>query len=78
MTSTGEGVRHPQTGAFFKRNVPIALSDDFRAMHDEASEWVEENGGDKGHGWMIQHPVSKCFLYQRARAENAVPFFTKK
>ncbi len=76
--STGEGVRHPQTGAFFKRNVPIALSDDFRAMHDEASEWVEENGGDKGHGWMIQHPVSKCFLYQRARAENAGPFCAKK
>ena len=74
---SGMGVRHPQTGKYFKKNVKIQLSDDFSAMLNEASEWVHNNGGDRGHGWMIEHPVKKCFIYQHARAKNGGTFLTK-
>ena len=70
----GFGIRHPMTGEYFKKNVDVRLSDDFRLMLDEASEWVYDNGGDRGNGWLIEHPVKKCFVYQQARAEKGSAF----
>jgi hypothetical protein len=67
---SGDGVRHPQTKAYFLRNKAIHLGLDFRQMLDEATEWVYENGGDRGNGWLIEHPVKKLWLYQQARAAN--------
>lgn len=67
---SGEGVRHPQTQEYFHKNKAIHLGLDFRQMLDEATEWVYENGGDKGNGWLIEHPVKKLWLYQQARATN--------
>ncbi len=63
----GEGIQHPTTRAYFKRNVHVQLHDDFYALLDEASEWVCQNGGDRGHGWLVEHPVKKCLIYQHAR-----------
>jgi len=71
----GLGVQHPSTSDFFKKNVKVKLSDDFREMLDEASEWVQNNGGDKGNGWLIEHPVKKCFVYQQERAERGSAFY---
>jgi hypothetical protein len=67
---SGEGVRHPQTQTYFLRNKAIHLGFDFREMLDEATEWVYENGGDRGNGWLIEHPVKKLLLYQQARVAN--------
>jgi len=74
----GCGVQHTQNKrAFFKKNTKIKLSDNFHSMQDEAYEWTHDNGGDPGHGWMISHPLNKCIIYQRARAENGGAFFSK-
>lgn len=67
---SGQGIKHPSTGAYFKKNKKIKLTDDFSAMLDEAKEWVDENGGDRGNGWLIEHPIKKCFVYQQERAEQ--------
>lgn len=74
---SGEGIRHPQTQNYFRRNKKIHLGLDFRQMLDEATEWVHENGGDRGNGWLIEHPVKKLWLYQQARAENNYMAFSK-
>lgn len=71
----GIGVTHPQTGERFLKNVKIHLGMDFEKMLDDASTFVYNNGGDRGHGWLIEHPVKKLLLYQHARAENGhMPF----
>jgi hypothetical protein len=73
----GNGVNHAENRkAWFRKNVKIRLSDNFQAMYNEASEWVEENGGDRGHGWLIEHPIKKLWVYQCARVENTGAFFT--
>jgi len=51
----------------------ISLSEDFDQLHKEATAWVEENGGDKGHGWLIQSPLKKIKRYQLARIDNGGP-----
>ena len=66
----GRGVRHPHTHEFFLKNKVIHLGMDFRQMLDEASEWVYNNGGDRGNGWLIEHPVKKLWIYQQARSKN--------
>uniref|UniRef100_A0A7S3V9T0 Uncharacterized protein n=1 Tax=Chaetoceros debilis TaxID=122233 RepID=A0A7S3V9T0_9STRA len=76
----GRGVRHPHTGEVFLKGTKetkrtkdgsyIHMGMDFRSMLDDASEWVYNNGGDRGNGWLIEHPVKKLWIYQQARAAN--------
>jgi hypothetical protein len=70
----GKGVRHPQTHNYFLEGTKIHLGMDFRNMLNEASEWVYNNGGDRGNGWLIEHPVKKLWLYQQARSHRGKPF----
>jgi len=73
----GKGVRHPFSGKWFKKGVELNLADDFATMHLEADDWVEENGGDLGHGWLICHPIKKIWRYQVARADQGGKPFMK-
>lgn len=73
----GEGVKHPMTNEYFKRNVKIHLDHNFHALLEEASEWVYNNGGDRGHGWLVEHPVKKCLIYQHARFKHGSSFHTE-
>jgi len=75
--ANGVGVQHPATREGFKKNEKIHLGCNFRAMLDEASEWVYSNGGDRGNGWLIEHPVKKCLIYQMARVEHGTAFFSE-
>lgn len=72
----GIGVQHPATRESFKNNEKIHIGCNFRAMLDDASEWVYSNGGDRGNGWLIEHPVKKCLIYQIARVERGTAFFS--
>eukprot|EP00559_Dactyliosolen_fragilissimus_P007851 CAMPEP_0184863522 /NCGR_PEP_ID=MMETSP0580-20130426/11399_1 /TAXON_ID=1118495 /ORGANISM="Dactyliosolen fragilissimus" /LENGTH=229 /DNA_ID=CAMNT_0027361893 /DNA_START=32 /DNA_END=718 /DNA_ORIENTATION=- len=47
----GLGVQHPSTKAYFLKNTNLSLGDDLKQILDEASEWVHDNGGDRGNGW---------------------------
>mmetsp|Transcript_20482 Transcript_20482/g.24408 ORF Transcript_20482/g.24408 Transcript_20482/m.24408 type:complete len:266 (-) Transcript_20482:3-800(-) len=76
--AAGVGVQHPATREGFKKNEKIHLGCNFRAMLDDASEWVYSNGGDRGNGWLIEHPVKKCLIYQMARVEHGTAFFFGK
>ena len=75
---SGHGVTHPQTQNTIWKNKKIHLGLDFRQMLDEASEWVYENGGDRGNGWLVEHPIKKLWVYQQARAQNKNQPFIKK
>jgi hypothetical protein len=74
---TANGVNHVENKrAWFRKNVKVHLSNDFQSMYHEAAEWVVKNGGDRGHGWLIEHPIKKLWLYQYARVENGGAFFS--
>lgn len=73
---SGVGIQHPATRERFNKNEKIHLGCNFRGMLDDASEWVYSNGGDRGNGWLIEHPVKKCLVYQMARIERGKAFFS--
>jgi len=76
--SSGHGVTHPQTHDMFWKNKKVHLGLDFRQMLDDASEWVYNNGGDRGNGWLVEHPIKKLWVYQQARAQNKNEPFLKQ
>jgi len=75
--ASGQGVQHPNTQKWFGKKRKVNLGMDFREILDEASEWVYDNGGDRGNGWLIEHPVKKIWVYQQARAKNKNKPFSK-
>jgi len=75
--ASGQGVFHPSTQKCFWKKRKVNLGMDFREILDEASEWVYDNGGDRGNGWLIEHPVKKIWVYQQARAQNKNTSFSK-
>jgi len=72
----GVGVQHPFTKKIFMKNEKIHLGCNFQAMRNDASEWVDSNGGDRGNGWLIEHPMKKLVIYQMARVEHGRAFFS--
>jgi hypothetical protein len=74
----GKGVRHPQTQEYFLNKTNVHLGMDFRKLLDEASEWVYNSGGDRGNGWLIEHPVKKLWVYQQARFQRGKPFSVER
>jgi hypothetical protein len=75
--ASGQGVQHPSTQKCFMRKRKVNLGMDLREILDEASEWVYDNGGDRGNGWLIEHPVKKIWIYQQSRAQNKNKPFSK-
>lgn len=48
----GHGIQHPATGTYFMKNQKINLGMDFRAIYDDAVNWVWDNDGDRSNGWL--------------------------
>ena len=74
----GYGIKYESTwpeGTIFKHGIHISLAHDLAGMHQEAKDFEEEHGRDKGHGWLLQHPIKKLQLYKE---EYAIPVRTKK
>ena len=49
---------------FFYKNVKVGLNFDFDKMLQEAKTYEQNYGEDKGHGWLLRHPIKKLKLYQ--------------
>lgn len=63
---SGEGMsyNHWPEGVIFNPGVEVNLSMDFDAMLDQAKAHEERYGEDKGHGWLLRHPINKLRRYQ--------------
>jgi hypothetical protein len=48
----------------FYEGIPVTLEFDFARMLREAKEIEEEWGEDKGHGWLLRHPIKKLMLFK--------------
>ena len=63
--ASGHGVPHPSSSAVFMQGRPLTLSSNIRALVEEAWEWLYTFGEDKGHGWLLNHPLKKALAYQQ-------------
>ena len=69
---TGQGVKHPRNkNAVFLSGRPVLLGSDFGALINEALEWEDKYGEDRGHGWLLRHPLKKLWLFQHYSAQEA-------
>ena len=53
---SGEGIRHPVTGAVFARGRKVSLGDDLEELFLQACAFEDTHGEDKGNGWLLRHP----------------------
>jgi hypothetical protein len=63
---SGEGVTYTPWGSdvvFCPRPLKD-LGEDFRYLREEAKAFESEHGEDKGHGWLLKHPLQKLENYQ--------------
>ena len=71
----GSGVRHPTTGATFclppgalrvfgGANIPYII--------ENAIAWLQQNGGDPSHGWLLLHPLRKFNAFKQHATHAAL------
>lgn len=64
----GEGIKHPRSekeGCVFAKGKPVTLGDDLEALFGEAYEFENTHGEDRGHGWLLRHPIKKLLSVQQ-------------
>jgi len=67
---SGDGITYKgwEDGVIFAKDRKITLEDtDLDALHKEARAFEAEHGRDKGHGWLLLHPIKKMKLYKEHR-----------
>ena len=62
---SGEGIRHPVTGAVFARGRKVSLGDDLEELFLQACAFEDTHGEDKGNGWLLRHPIKKIISVQQ-------------
>jgi hypothetical protein len=69
---SGQGVsyQHWPEGVVFLEGQPIQLSNDFFTLHQQAQEFEDLHGEDRGHGWLTRHPLDKLRCYQAYKIEQ--------
>merc|ERR1712070_1020878 len=71
--ASGAGVKHTIRDDYFCEGRPIDMTTDFMALKQEANEFLRPED-DPGHGWLLNHPIGKCIIFQRHLFEQrAVP-----
>jgi hypothetical protein len=48
----------------FLQNEPLTLESDLIQIHQDAKEFEAIHGRDHGNGWLLNHPIQKCILFQ--------------
>ena len=46
------------------RKGPVTLEYNLHSLLQDAKEFENKHGRDKGNGWVVQHPVRKLILYK--------------
>ena len=70
---SGQGVPYKNwpEGVAFAKNESITLDGtNFDSLYERAKIFQKKYGEDKGHGWLLLHPIHKMKLYQEHRASQ--------
>jgi len=70
---SGQGVPYKNwpEGVAFAKNESITLDGtNFDSLYERAKFFQKKYGEDKGHGWLLLHPIHKMKLYQEHRASQ--------
>jgi len=64
--ASNEGISYVQwpPNVFFYKGIEVNLSMDFDRLLQEAKAFEDTYGEDKGHGWLMRHPIGKLGQYQ--------------
>jgi len=76
LLAAGKGItyKHWPANVYFRLNDKINLSYDFGQLILEAKQYENRYGEDKGHGWLLTHPIKKLRLFQeylRLKKQNS-------
>jgi len=63
---SGEGVTYAYwpKGVVFRKDEPVTMQSDISAIIDDARDYEDQYGEDRGHGWLLNHPLRKLLFYQ--------------
>ena len=63
---SGEGVTYAYwpDGVVFRKGEPVTMQSDISAIIDDARDYEDQYGEDRGHGWLLNHPLRKLLFYQ--------------
>ena len=63
---SGEGVTYGYwpKGVVFRKDEPVTMQSDISAIIDDARDYEDQYGEDRGHGWLLNHPLRKLLFYQ--------------
>jgi hypothetical protein len=63
---SGEGVTYKYwpEGVIFRKDEPVTMQSDISAIIDDARDCEDQYGEDRGHGWLLNHPLRKLLFYQ--------------
>lgn len=70
---SGKGIPHPRANAVFCAGRPLRLHDDVPQLVQQAKAWLDKHGEDKGHGWLVAHPLKKLLVYQKHLVTRGAP-----
>ena len=63
---SGEGVTYSYwpDGVVFRKDEPVTMQSDISKIIDDARDYEGQYGEDRGHGWLLKHPLRKLLFYQ--------------
>ena len=63
---SGEGVtyRYWPDNVVFRKGEPVTMQSDISKIIDDARDYEDQYGEDRGHGWLLNHPLRKLLFYQ--------------
>lgn len=68
--ASGQGVRYESPrygwpeGVVFMKDEPVMLDTNLEALRDQARDFEDNHGRDRGNGWLLNHPITKLMYYQ--------------
>ena len=63
---SGEGVTYSYwpDNVVFRKGEPVTMQSDISKIIDDARDYEDQYGEDRGHGWLLNHPLRKLLFYQ--------------
>ena len=62
VSGSGVTYQHWAPGVVFR--CKVTLQHDFHELHTQAADFESRHGKDRGHGWLLSHPIKKLANYQ--------------
>ena len=67
--------RHWPEGVVFMKGVPVTIHSNALALWQDAWDFEQEHGEDKGHGWLLLHPLTKLACYQKKEKKSFKSYY---